>query len=95
MADKKLNLLAVWPYDQFPYLLTGEVSHFDKNGNPYIPTFQGAFRTTCLLPLKPKGEEFRDKLRILEGKRRNELKKLNRRFQNDLDTLKSEYGVTI
>lgn len=90
---------AFWPYDAWPYLLSGIITHestFAGYPSVFIAGYGAGshFRDVFRFPLK-KGDELNAKLNDLKSARRASLEAIENAFDKKLSKLLGEYGGTI
>ena len=68
------GLYAFWKYDQFPYIIGGEVSKINGKGHVYAPSYQSWFVPLKILPII-EGKELGIKIKELtEEYKREEIR---------------------
>ena len=85
------GLFAFWKYDQFPYLLGGNVEKVFENGLVKIKEYNSTFRPVLILP-KENGEMLKAKLEDLRAEYREEQSKLRLKFELVLAILCADIG---
>jgi hypothetical protein len=84
---KRQKLYAFWKYDQFPYVLGGEVVEILDNGAVSTTNYQGfALNPIRVMPLEA-GRRLHEKLRKLVEARRVAIDKVNDEYNSKLVTI--------
>ena len=89
MTDLDLaTLVALWTYDQFPYLLGGHVTRMDPDGAVETREFGKGhwFIPIKLLPA-PAGEALLEQLKTLKAKRDTEMRAIDVEWRRELEKL--------
>jgi hypothetical protein len=90
------GLYAFWPYDQFPFLCSGPVTHMASDGRVYTENFgRGfAFQPVKLLPIDA-GLTLKTRLKDLELERRGAFKALEIEYAKRLAALLTPVGIKL
>ena len=94
-SQPKQNIMAFWEYDQYPFLLCGEIELFRDDGKVRVINYGGAiFKPKFILPYGV-GLELSECLTILKNRHIKSLENLKIASQNEINALIGKYVGTL
>lgn len=79
-------MIAFWKYDQFPFVLSGRVSHDRNDGSVFIDSYRMFVRPSVVLT-DTEGEKVVEKLEALADEYRAAIKAVDKNFKEQLSNI--------